>query len=399
MLLEVTLLFLLGILAGTITGLTPGIHINLISTILLSSSIFLLNYFTPLSLVIFIVSMSITHTFLDFIPAIFLGAPSEDTALGILPGHKFLLKGNAYQAIILTLIGSFASIILLIIVIPLLFLFLPKIYPSVIRMMPWILFSISLILLSKTKKILISTIIFLLAGFLGITTLNLPLNQPLLPLLSGLFGTSNIILSLLTKTKIPLQKITPINISKKQLIKPLLATTIISPICSFLPGLGSSQAAILSKGIIGKINKNQFLILLGSINTLVMSTSFITLYLIEKTRTGSAVAINQLIQLTPKILLYILITILISSIISLIISIKLTKIFTKNINKLNYFYLSLLTLLIITILTGVLSGFLGILILTISTLLGITTTKLEIRKSYLMGCLILPTFLYYLPFF
>ena len=50
--------------------------------------------------------MAITHTFIDFIPSIFLGAPDEDSVLSILPGHKLLLKGYAYTGIILTLYGS-----------------------------------------------------------------------------------------------------------------------------------------------------------------------------------------------------------------------------------------------------------------------------------------------------
>ena len=58
---------ILGVLAGTITGLIPGIHINLIAIALLSVSAYLLNITTPLILIIFIISMAITHTFIDYI--------------------------------------------------------------------------------------------------------------------------------------------------------------------------------------------------------------------------------------------------------------------------------------------------------------------------------------------
>ncbi|MBT4824632.1 hypothetical protein HON88_05525, partial [Candidatus Woesearchaeota archaeon] len=65
MLLETISCIFIGVFAGIITGLTPGIHINLVSLLVISSSPFLLNYLSPISLAIFVISMAITHTFLD----------------------------------------------------------------------------------------------------------------------------------------------------------------------------------------------------------------------------------------------------------------------------------------------------------------------------------------------
>ena len=62
--------------------------------------------------------MGITHTFLDFIPSIFLGVPEAETALSILPGHKMVLKGYAFEAIKFTTIGSFLSVIVTLFLFP-----------------------------------------------------------------------------------------------------------------------------------------------------------------------------------------------------------------------------------------------------------------------------------------
>ena len=86
MLLELLLALLFGILAGTITGLLPGIHINLVGAILVSLSVGILSSIDPIYLVAFVVAMSITHTFTDFIPSVFLGCPDADTVLSVLPG-------------------------------------------------------------------------------------------------------------------------------------------------------------------------------------------------------------------------------------------------------------------------------------------------------------------------
>ena len=95
----------LGILAGTFTGLIPGIHTNTLAVILLA----LLGYLSSipvLVLAVFLISMVITHSFLDFIPSIFFGAPEPATALSVLPGHNLLLKGEGYKALKLTVIGG-----------------------------------------------------------------------------------------------------------------------------------------------------------------------------------------------------------------------------------------------------------------------------------------------------
>jgi len=76
--------------------------------------------------------------------------------------------------------------------------------------------------------------------------------------------------------------------------KPIIAALLSAPLCSFLPGLGSGQSAIIGNTII-KNSRKQFMILLGITNTLVMSFSFISLYMIQKTRTGAALAIKEII--------------------------------------------------------------------------------------------------------
>lgn len=394
---ELILALVLGIIIGTLTGLIPGIHINLVATILLTLT-FLTKFPIPVILV-FVTAMAITHTFIDFIPAIFLGAPDEDTGLGILPGHEFLLKGQGHQAIKLTIIGSTIAILSLIIVIPLFLLIIPKVYPFIERMLGLFLIWIAILLILHEKESKIkATIIFILAGFLGLASFNLNIQQPLLPLLTGLFGASTIIASIRSKTKVPLQKIEKLTLKKRKLIRPTIATMIISPFCSFFPGLGSSQAAIIGSEIVGKLNREQFLILLGSINTLVMSMSFVTLFLIQKSRTGAAATISQITQLTFTQLSLILATIFITSLIAIPLTIQISKIFSKNIHRIPYVKISITILLLLITITILFSGFLGLLVFITATLLGLTAIEFQTRRSFLMGAILIPTILFYLPF-
>lgn len=393
------LALLIGILAGVFTGLFPGIHINLIAAILVSLTF--LSTLDPLILVIFLVAMAITHTFIDYIPSIFLGAPDEDNFLSILPGHNLLLKGKGYEAVIYTLYGSVAAIVIILLLSPLFIFFLNPIYIYVQKVIPYILITASffLIYFEKKSKRIWATIIFFLAGFLGIATLNLPTNQPLLPLFTGLFGISSLITSIMKKQKIPKQKITKLRklkIKIKSLLKPIFASLLASPFVSFLPGLGTGQAAVIGSEVTGDLNQKEFLTLLGAINTIVMGLSFITLYAVGKARTGTAVAISKITDLSLSDLALVLTTILIAGTASFFITIYLAKFFSKHITKINYKYLAYFIIGILIILTIIFSGFYGLLILIASTILGFTTIQLGIKRTHLMGALMLPIILLYL---
>jgi len=402
MLIEIILFILIGILLGTITGLIPGLHINLIAIVIVSLAASLFFNLNPIYLATFIVSMSITHTFIDFIPSIILGCPDTDTELSVLPGHELLKDGHGYQAIILTLYGSLAAIFILILISFPFGIFIKNFYGIISKFMPFILLAVLLILIYLENKKINAILVITLSGILGLIVLNIPeqtLNQPFLPLLTGLFGASNLILSIKNKTKIPKQKISK---PKAKLFRPLLGALIASPICTILPGLGAGQASILGHTISNPRSKNisdkkGFLILLGATNTLVMGFSFITLYLISRTRTGSALAIQELLgTIDFKTTLLIIITIIISGIISFFLAKFLAKIFTQNIQKINYTKLSIATLIFIAILTLIISKFLGLIILIISTLTGLYCISLKVRRTNMMGALLIPTILYYL---
>jgi putative membrane protein len=401
MLIESILALLAGILCGVITGLIPGIHVNLIAVFLLSISSFFL-YFSPLVLTIFIVAMALTHTFLDFIPSIFLGAPDEDTALSILPGHELLNKGKGFDAIIYTLYGSSLGTIIILISTPFFIFFLPLIFPYLKTAMFLILIAASIYLIIREEKSKFwAFVIFMLAGFLGLSTLNLNIKNSLLPLLTGLFGSSSLITSIMKKKKIPKQKLTKlkeIKLTKEEIKSSGIAAILAAPLCTFLPSLGSSQAAVIGSDITGEANKKQFLILLGSINTIVAGLSFITLFSIHQTRTGAAVALSKIISsLSTGHLLIILTTIVISSIPAFFLALYIGKIFAKNITKFNYTYLSVSILLLLSLMSIIFSGFLGLIIFIIATSTGLAAILLSIRRTHLMGSLMIPAIILYLP--
>jgi len=406
MLIEIILALLIGVSAGTITGLLPGIHINLISIFIITFIVSKFTSVSSLNLIIFITAMAIAHTFIDFIPSVFLGCPDTDTELSVLPGHEMLKKGRGHEAILLSLLGSSSAIVVILFLTPLTVWFLPKIYPLIKILIPYLLIIATSFIIIREKNKSNAIIILLLTGFLGLFVLNnqfIQIKQPLLPLLTGLFGGSMLVLSIKQNIKIPEQKICKIKkviprykYRVKQILKPIIASAIASPFCCFMPALGSGQAAVIGSQI-GKLNQKDFLILIGTTNTIVIGLSFIALYTLNITRTGAAAAIKQLSPtLTTGNLLIILLTIFLTGTICFFWTIFLSKKFTKIVEKLPYTTLSILTLVFVSTVVFAFSNWIGVLIFITSTAIGLLGISMGVRRVNFMGCLLLPTILFYL---
>ena len=396
--LDFVLAIVAGLIIGTITGITPGIHINTITAILVGNLSFF-SFLSINSLIAFIVSLAITHTILDFIPSILTGATDEESFLSVLPGHEMLIKGKGREAILLVLLGAVTAIPLIIIITFPFIKLIPIIYENIIYFIPFILIFISLYTIIREKKIWTALIVFLGTGILGYASLNSPVENPLLPLLGGLFGASSIIISLNQKISIPSQE--PISFKnlkwiKKDYTKSLIGSLISSPFCSFLPAIGSGHAATISSEIVPQSRKG-FLIMLGTINIIVMTLSFVTLYTLDKTRTGAAAAIKIIVDnLDKSDLILIVVMSIVSIIITSIIALFVTNIFIKIIEKVNYKKVSICMLSILLTAVIILSNLQGIIVFVTSTAWGIFAIKSNIRRINMMGCLLFPTIIFYL---
>ena len=117
-----------GAMLGTFTGLAPGIHVNTLALIMLVSYPTIADLMgtacgtfgiglghVPMLVCCIIISASVVHSFVDFIPSVFLGAPDEDTVLSVLPGHRLLLSGKGLEAVTCAAKGSLAGAALAII--------------------------------------------------------------------------------------------------------------------------------------------------------------------------------------------------------------------------------------------------------------------------------------------
>ena len=399
--LELILAILLGVLVGTLTGLIPGLHTNTIALIVAGTSATMLGWFSPLEVAAFLIAMVVVHSFMDFIPSIFLGAPEDATVLSILPGHELLMKGRGYRALKLTVIGGVGTFFLGLFLIPLMFALLQRIKEQLSQVIAPILiiFSVLFILQESTnKKRLWAAIIFLLAGTLGVVTLNqLSVRQPLFPMLSGLFGMSTLFISLFNRSKIPKQWLyerLPI-ISRKRL-SDYWKAALSSLIVSILPAIGAAQAAIISRAFTKFKEKEDFLVVLGGINTAAALFTLTTLYLLGKARTGVIAALAEIIELSFADYIILVWVCFIAMLFGAALTLKIGRFAAKNITKVNYHKISIAVIWLLIIMSITFSGLLGLWLLFVASCIGLLAPLAGVKRIHLMGVLVIPVVLYYL---
>ena len=208
---ELVIACFIGILIGTTTGMIPGIHVNTAGAILFASSSFLLTFLSPEFLCVLMVSMSIAHALIEFIPAMLLGVPQEGTATSILPGHRMVLQGRSKEVIRVVSVGGFGGIMVTILMLPLFAIALPTLHEAT-KPFTWIILLTASIYLTyrltaNYRDFIWSLLLFILSGILGWILFQTPISSgiTLMCTFSGLFGISTILFSLNDSSTIPHQ--------------------------------------------------------------------------------------------------------------------------------------------------------------------------------------------------
>ncbi len=395
MFLETIAFFFIGTILGIFAGLIPGLHPNTIIVILLS-----LVPAVPGNMqypvIALVVSMSVSNTVSNFIPSIFIGAPEPGTSLSVLPGHRMLMKGLGYEALFMTVCGGVFVVVLTIVGLPFLLWAIPLIYGNIHAYTSIILVSILVLLLlqESRRKAAYSLFIFFTSGTAGIILLSsIPSEQALFPALSGFFGVPILLTSMMMKVNFPKQRV-----GRRIRVNPVkggVAGWISGLLVGILPGIGSSQAAVLSNTVL-KGNDRDFLVSIGGINTANIIFTFIALHTISRTRSGAAVFISGLIGplATTDMLIIVLLSAL-SCFLASLLTLYIARRFLHLMGRMNYMYINTASIAFISCLVAVFTGFHGLVIAAACTIIGLSCVQLGVKRMYLMGFLMLPTILFF----
>jgi len=399
--LDILVLIGVGIIIGIAAGLLPGIHINTTIPFILSLSAFIND---PLKISLLLVSVSMTEMFLDHISSIFLGCPDSDTAMCVLPGHRMLLEGRAYEAIKMTILGNIGSLILSIILVFLFVDFFQLLYEISRPFIKFVILSVILYMIASERefsKIVFSIITISLSGLLGMIILNSSVvNQQnaLLPALTGLFGMSGMLMSLSEDSKVPEQvKDSKILIGNWDIAKTLLMSSFAGILVGFLPAVGISESAVILQTLGGINSARSFLMMTSGINASNDMFSLVSLYLIGNPRSGASVAIQSLLGSPDSNETFLMISTMVAvSGISGLITLYLSRRIPDYVQMVDFRKLNLLVIAFLLSIVFLITGFNGLLILITSTSIGLISAYGGIRRSHCMGILMIPTLSFFL---
>lgn len=286
----------LGVAAGSLTGLVPGLHPN---TVIFATLPFYFGSSFPLTYYIcFIVALSVSHTFHDFLPAIFLGAPEAESALSALPGGDLAARGEGRLAFEYTVYGGVFSVAAFVLAAPLLYLFLDQLYGTLSTVMFYVLVFFLGFTVFRSDKWRNAAAIAVLSGALGIVSFSMPVNQEyvLMPVFSGLYAFPALVHAYRSSYEIPRQFDLKPEIEKSA--RGGLVGFLAGLLAGILPGVGPAiSTTFLTPMMDG--SKKEFLAGLGGVNTSDIVASFLALYLIGKARSGASVAITNITEFDP----------------------------------------------------------------------------------------------------
>ena len=350
---ELVIACFIGILIGTTTGMIPGIHVNTAGAILFASSTFLLSQVSAEFLCVLMVSMSIAHALIEFVPSMLLGVPQEGTATSILPGHRMVLQGRSKEVIRIVSVGGFGAIIVTVLMLPIFSILLPILH-DISKPYTWTILLVASIYLTyrltaNFRDFLWSLLLFVLSGILGWIIFQTPISSgvTLMCVFSGLFGISTILFSLNDSSTIPHQNpFYELNIDYGK-FKSIFAGGITGAILGFLPGFGPAQGTVIAQAVSGTNDNDDddtvnFLLATSGLNISDCLFSLIAIYIIGNPRSGIAVYMSYLIsEMSINHLVIFIFASLLAVSVSLVLSLKLGDSFSRLMGGVDYKKLSI----------------------------------------------------------
>ncbi len=387
---------LLGTILGFIAGLIPGIHSNTFASLTL---IYSSKFTNPAAIII---SSSIAYTIANILPTILLGVPGEDTAIAVHPANEMVLEGRGFEAVAISAISSFLAVVISFLFYPAV-LFIGVNYSTIRSITPFALIAISAFLIltesgeefggrySAWRKRLYAFLVFTVSGFAGIVAFQVseyvtnPAGSILLPLLTGLFGIP--ILLQTTAGRIPPQIVR----WKKPDGNAVSAGTLAGFLVSLFPGVSSGVATVLAT--VGIRGREEYVAAVSAANSANAVLCFFMLITASKPRSGASEALRQLGNYPSLVEIVAIATVAAS--IALVLTLAASRVAFSHLSRLQFSKLSIAVLIFLIALTYTLTGFMGIMVLFISSIIGMSAPLLGVRRANCMGCLIIPVLLYY----
>ncbi len=380
---------LASILLGMLAGVTPGLHPNLAASILPSM------IQEPSIVLCILVTMSAVHVVVDIIPNVLLGAPDAEHVMNILPCHKMAEQGRSLDAIRISILGTLAGVIGSCILLPLVFIILPLANSMIYPYLAYILLILTLVFIlaekTWTRKVW-AILVFLLSGLLGTITLD-HMQEPLLPLFSGLFALPGLLLSIRAKKIIEKKQLqTTTNFTKLEPISTTLSwvgSIFSCAAITLLPSITPAQSLFFVKPLAR--TTTQYIFLVSSIAGAEIIFSSVSAATLHKARNGVIATLAEHVTLNTNTVVLIAALVLVVTSITTFLTLRLARELIPRMKNIQTRWAAGIVIVIIFFATLFTSGMQGIATLAVATALGLIPQSTGIARTHVMGVLMVPT--------
>lgn len=409
-----TIMCLAGCLLGLFSGIVPGIHVNTLSSLLLvaypSLQAILSDYsdpeWTAISVACCVMSASIVHSFVDFVPSVFIGAPDDADAVAVLPGHRLLLEGEGMRAVRAaasgSMVGASCAIIL---AVPLQRIMLTSIGENVDGLSQAVaLIATCVIILGsgKGRSIQWCAVSFTVSGIWGMILGDLDIGfdgmlgegTVMFPLLSGLFGIP-MLLSSSKRASIPDQRDSGKDPTG---MVPGIRGVLMGCLAGWFPGITSTVGASMSACVFKERSSEEFIANVASIGTVTSILSVVALTVSGSGRSGTAIVLRELCGeslygFASTCFLVLMVASALASLIGFYLTIWSGKMMSRAVSGIDARKVNICVLFLTTSLVLLLTGPGGLIVLAISTVIGFIPQSFGISRITLCGCLVMPVLL------
>ncbi len=378
--------FLAGLAIGLLTGMVPGIHPNLVISVMGSMGI------GGERLAELIIALYPASLIASFIPSIFFGIPDQGTVAAVLPGQRLTREGKGLVALRAVLVSALAAVFLsAALAYPLLWAF-PLIYPAIRGWMGWILLAMCAALSLRSRGPLRYAACLLASGALGSLSFRSGMDDPFLPLFSGMFAIASI--AAYRKGSVPAQ-------ADARPDSPLLvysaAGTALGAVAVLIPGIGSSAQMASLLSLFVRMETLPFMAAMSAISVSQAILALVASASIGKERVGAVAMLAEQADIGAELPLLI-------GLCALSVALSACAVFALR------RYASLAAAADFSILNPALAayiaaicliidGVMGLAVLAAASALGILAERLEVERTSLMGAVIVPTILLLLRIF
>jgi putative membrane protein len=250
------------------------------------------------------------------------------------------------------------------------------------------------------KSIAAGLLTWALAGWLGMIIFHKTVVAPerafqtLMPVFVGLFATSSIILSLVSKVKIPKQRVQDsYDVTGPQIAASGGSGFLGGIFAAFMPAITPGVGGVLSGNATGQRDDKVFIMSMGT-NRIVYYVGAIAIFLLPLLHMRSGgMAINVNLFFIPQTVeQYLLVTaaIAICGFVSFLFLLYSSKLIARLISVISYQTLNIIALAVVVMIVFLMTGVMGLLIMMVATAIGIVPIMWNSRRLNLLGVILIP---------